>query len=185
MILSDRDIAERMILNPGLPDRWIDVSPVPERQAMQPSSIDLRLSSRIKILPNQTDANEFTWLDYDIRKEDHADLGYPMMPGQFLLACTLETVKIPTDMVARIEGKSSWARLGLLTHLTAGYIDPGFHGQVTLELHNVGDFILYLNPGVYICQIMYQMMTSPALRPYGSPGLGSHYQGQSGPTAAR
>lgn len=183
MILSDRDIAHRTF-PPGVPGWSIGITPRPAPQAFQPSSIDLRLSEDIKINPEQVGREEFIWHPLNITK-NYPVTGYPMMPGQFLLASTIEEVNIPTDLTAQVEGKSRWGRLGLGVHKTAGYIDPGFRGQITLELENSGEFMLYLKPGAYICQIIFHQMTSPAARPYGSEGLGSHYQGQSGPTPAR
>ena len=106
-------------------------------------------------------------------------------PGEFVLGSTLERVKLGNDVVARLEGKSSLGRLGLLIHSTAGFIDPGFEGHITLELSNVATLPIAIFPGMKIGQISFYQMTTEAEFPYGSPELGSKYQGQSGPTASR
>jgi dCTP deaminase len=108
-----------------------------------------------------------------------------LLPGQFVLGHTLEFVTLPADLAGRLEGKSSLGRLGLLTHSTAGFIDPGFTGQVTLELSNLSEESIPLTPGQQIGQFCFIPLTSPARRPYGSPGLGSHYQGQRGARPSR
>jgi dCTP deaminase len=110
--------------------------------------------------------------------------GYELAPGACLLASTVETLHIPDDLVARVEGKSSIGRIFLSAHVTAGYVDPGWNGQITLELVNHGPFTLILYAGMRIAQVNFTRLTSPCKRPYGSPGLGSHYQGQHGPVAA-
>jgi dCTP deaminase len=107
------------------------------------------------------------------------------MPDQFLLASTVQEVWMPDDLVAQVNGKSSLGRLGMTVHITAGFIDPGFRGTVTLELKNLSHSVITLRPGMPICQLVFFQMTSPADRPYGSEGLGSHYQGQIGVTASR
>jgi dCTP deaminase len=108
---------------------------------------------------------------------------FKLRPYMMLLGHTLETVKVPNNLAVRVEGKSTWGRRGLLVHLTAGFIDPGFCGEVTLELLNVGPDSIELVPGTPIAQLSFHLLSGPAWRPYGSPGLGSHYQGQTGPTA--
>lgn len=105
-----------------------------------------------------------------------------LRPGEFMLASTNEVFVIPSWLAARVEGKSSWGRRGLLVHATAGFIDPGFRGDITLELANIGREPLRLVPGMAISQVSFHELSTPARRPYGSPGLGSHYQGQRGPT---
>jgi len=110
---------------------------------------------------------------------------FVLHPGEFVLAATVETLALPDDVVARLEGKSSLGRLGLLIHSTAGYIDPGWEGTITLELSNVANLPILLTPGMAIGQVSFMMMTTPVDRPYGSPGLGSRYQGQKGPTPSR
>ena len=106
-------------------------------------------------------------------------------PGEFVLGSTYEQVTLPDDVAARLEGKSSLGRLGLLTHSTAGFVDPGFSGHVTLELSNVANLPIVLTPGMAIGQISFMTMTTPVDRPYGSPELRSRYQGQSDPTPSR
>ena len=110
---------------------------------------------------------------------------FALHPGEFVLGSTLERVALPDDLVGRLEGKSSLGRVGLIIHSTAGYIDPGFEGQITLELSNVATVPILLYPGMRVAQISFLTMTTPAERPYASPGLESHYQGQTGPTESR
>lgn len=140
------------------------IEPPPADRAFQPASVELTLSG------------DYCWSGRQRRVEE-----LWLSRGDFILASTLETVKIPDNLVAQVNGKSSLARKGLVIHQTAGFIDPGFHGQVTLELSNVGEPIR-LTPGMPICQLAFMLMTSPAQRPYGHKALGSHYQGQQGPT---
>jgi dCTP deaminase len=123
----------------------------------------------------------------DLTKLIEVEAGDPFMlhPGEFVLGSTLERVKLGGDVVARLEGKSSLGRLGLLIHSTAGFIDPGFEGHITLELSNVATLPIAIYPGMKIGQISFYQMTTAAEYPYGSPELGSKYQGQSGPTASR
>lgn len=160
MILSDRELWEAqekyLLVAPWNPDH------------LQPASIDLTLG------------NEF------IVNGAHYALSAacPIAPREFLLATTVESVSVPPHLVAQINGRSSWARKGLIVHTTAGFIDPGFVGQLTLELYNVSADTLYIPLGERICQIVYGQLTSQAMRPYGSEGLGSHYQGQTGTTPA-
>lgn len=168
MILSDRDITNRMY--PGLGDRAIRILPWPAKERFQPASVELTLSNEAWIISKGekcTIPAADTW---------------SLEPGQFALGSTVEKVRIPADLVGQLNGKSSWARLGLIVHTTAGFIDPGFEGNITLELANLGSRTIYIPVGVPICQLVFFQMTSPALRPYGSEGLGSHYQGQAGPT---
>ena len=111
--------------------------------------------------------------------------GFVLHPGEFVLGSTLETVSLPDDLAARVEGKSSLGRLGLLTHATAGFVDPGFTGHVTLELSNVATLPIMLWPGMKIGQLAFFRLSSSSENPYGSERYGSHYQGQRGPTASR
>jgi dCTP deaminase len=157
MILSDRDIATR------LADGSLIIDPLDYSiDPIQPASVDLRLSDCG--LSNGT-----RWIN----------------PGEFMLACTLETVHIPADLVAQVNGKSSLGRLGLSVHITAGFIDPGFQGQITLELHNCSQKIIQLPRRMKICQLMLQRLATPAERPYGHPSRKSKYQGQTGVTPSR
>lgn len=192
MMLSDREIAAR-IWQPCRPPGWsLHVSPKPAISCMQPASIDLTLHSKIKVeWGDENIWRPLVWTEVDIAGYDHfhgddrhgqPQTGYPIMPGQVVLASTAERFVIPNDLSARVEGKSSLGRLFVTTHQTAGFVDPGFVGDITLEIVNVGPVVQYLQAGMKICQISFTQLTSPALRPYGSDGLGSHYQGQAGPT---
>jgi dCTP deaminase len=159
VILSDQELLEGQHVY-GLVDPW-------EPSNVQPASIDLTLG------------NEF------IVNGAHYALSAscPIAPREFLLATTVESVYVPPHLVAQINGRSTWARRGLMVHTTAGFIDPGFRGTITLELYNVSVNTLYIPLGERICQLVFSTLTSPAMRPYGSAGLGSHYQGQTGVTA--
>ena len=181
MILSDRSIREAVV------DGRIVVDPY-EPDNVQPSSIDLRLDRYFRVFRNHTTRV------IDVR-EDQEDLTelveigegqcFILHPGEFVLGATAERLGLPDDLVARIEGKSSLGRLGLLIHSTAGFIDPGFHGHITLELSNVATLPITLYPGMRIGQVSFLTMTTPAESPYGSTGMGSKYQGQRGPTPSR
>jgi dCTP deaminase len=181
VILSDRTIREQ--LDAGR----IGIDPLGPN-AVQPSSVDIRLDNSFRVFLNHTR----TVIDV---KEDLSDLtqqvdieegeAFILHPGEFVLASTREVVTLPDDIVARIEGKSSLARLGLLIHSTAGFIDPGFSGHITLELANVATLPITLYPGMKIGQLSFMTMTTPADVPYGSPELGSKYHGQRGPTPSR
>ena len=181
MILSDRSIRE------ALDAGHIVIDPLDEG-AVQPSSVDLRLGHGFRVFRNHTmshidvkqDLSELTSL-----VEVDADDPFILHPGEFVLGATLERVVLPDDLVARLEGKSSLGRLGLLIHSTAGFVDPGFDGQLTLELSNVANLPITLYPGMRIGQISFQRMTTPADRPYGSGELGSKYHGQRGPVPSR
>lgn len=181
MLLSDRDIlaeidAGRVSLDPFEPDM------------VQPSSVDVRLDRFFRVFDNHL----YPHID---PAEDQPDLTRPvepvgqepfiLHPGEFVLGSTYEVVGLPDDIAARLEGKSSLGRLGLLTHSTAGFIDPGFSGHVTLELANVANLPIKLWPGMKIGQLCFFRLTSVAQHPYGSERYGSRYQGQRGPTASR
>jgi dCTP deaminase len=181
MLLSDRDIkaeleAGRVGLDPYDPTM------------IQPSSIDVRLDRYFRLFDNHKypyidpaeDQPELTQL---LESED--DQPFILHPGEFALASTFEQVTLPDDVAARLEGKSSLGRLGLLTHSTAGFIDPGFSGHVTLELSNVATLPIKLWPGMKIGQLCFFRLSSPAEQAYGSSAYGSRYQGQRGPTASR
>ena len=184
MILSDRTIREdlaagRIVLEPF------------DETLVQPSSVDVRLDRYFRVFLNHTMAvidvkqnlEELTRL-VEIPESD-PDRAFILHPGEFVLGSTLERVALPDDAVARIEGKSSLGRLGLLIHSTAGFIDPGFDGHITLELSNVASLPITLYPGMKIGQISFLKMTTPADVPYGAGVLGSKYQGQRGPTPSR
>lgn len=170
MILSDRDIRAAMqrLENPLIIDPGFD----PGR--LQPASLELTLDG----------TNYSPLLGELYGPHPVGDVGI-LDPGSFVLGCTAETVHIPTDLVAQVNGKSSWARKGLIVHTTAGFIDPGFKGQITLEMVNLGPCPIKIPIGAPICQLVFFQMTSPAERPYGHPQLGSKYQGQQGPTPSR
>ena len=181
MLLSDRDIRKelaegRVVLDP-LDDAMV-----------QPSSIDVRLDRFFRLFDNHKYAVIDPAQDQpDLTRlvEVDGDDAFVLHPGEFVLGSTFETVTLPDDVAARLEGKSSLGRLGLLTHSTAGFIDPGFSGHVTLELSNVATLPIKLWPGMKIGQLCFFRLSSPAEHPYGSDRYGSRYQGQRGPTASR
>jgi dCTP deaminase len=180
-VLSDRTI--RAELEKGR----IVIDPLDDG-AVQPASVDLRLSGSIRVF--RSTSKPFI----DVREpvdgltelvEIAAEEPFVIQPGTFFLGATLETITLPDDIVGRVDGKSSLGRLGLLVHATAGYIDPGWTGQLTLELSNQSQMPIALFRGMRIAQISFLRLTTPADRPYGSSGLGSKYQGQTGPTPSR
>lgn len=181
MLLSDRDI--KVELDAGR----IGLEPL-DPAMIQPSSIDVRLDRLFRLFDNHKyayidpaeDQPELTHLI-----ETKPDEPFILHPGEFVLGATYEQVTLPDDVAARLEGKSSLGRLGLLTHSTAGFIDPGFSGHVTLELSNVATLPIKLWPGMKIGQLCFFQLSSPAETPYGSSAYGSRYQGQRGPTASR
>ena len=181
MILSDRSLHE------AIADGHIVIEPFDE-SCVQPSSIDLKVGSLFRVFRNHTagvidvkqDLEELTELI-----EISEDGVFMLHPGEFVLGSTLERVVVPDDLVARIEGKSSLGRLGLLIHSTAGFIDAGFDGHVTLELANVASLPITIYPKMKIGQLSFMTMTTPADQPYGSGAKGSKYQGQRGPTPSR
>jgi dCTP deaminase len=154
---------------------------------LQPSSVDLHLDRSFRVFRN----NRYAYIDVRQSQPDLTELlsiaddePFILHPGEFVLGQTVEWVELPDDLVARLEGKSSLGRLGLLIHSTAGYVDPGWKGNLTLELSNVASLPIALYYGMRIGQISFFQMSSPVERPYGSVGLGSKYQGQSQPTAS-
>jgi dCTP deaminase len=181
VLLSDRDIraelsAGRVVLEP------LDL------EMVQPSSVDVRIDRYFRLFDN----HKYPVIDPALEQpeltrlvEVKPDDPFVLHPGEFVLASTFETVTLPDDIAARLEGKSSLGRLGLLTHSTAGFIDPGFSGHVTLELSNVATLPITLWPGMKIGQLCFFRLSSPAEHPYGSERYGSRYQGQRGPTASR
>lgn len=181
MLLSDRDIlaeidAKRVALEPFDPDM------------VQPSSVDVRLDRLFRVFEN----HKYPHIDPsedqpDLTRvvEPEGDEPFILHPGEFVLGSTYEVVTLPDDVAARLEGKSSLGRLGLLTHSTAGFIDPGFSGHVTLELSNVATLPIKLWPGMKIGQLCFFRLSSPSEHPYGSARYGSRYQGQRGPTPSR
>jgi dCTP deaminase len=181
MILSDKTIREE------LANGRIVIEPLHE-EYIQPSSVDLTLDRYFRVFRNHTmrvidvkeDQEELTEL-VEIKDDDV----FILHPGEFVLGSTAERVGLPTDIVARLEGKSSLGRLGLLIHSTAGFVDAGWDGHLTLELSNVANLPITLYPGMKIGQISFLKMTTPADNPYGSKAVGSKYQGQRGPTPSR
>ncbi len=181
MIFSDKSIRE------AIDGGSIVIDPF-EPSYVQPSSVDLRVGNGFRVFVN----HRYSEIDPRSPQSDLTSLievedGAPFMlhPGEFVLGSTYERVKLPEDVVARLEGKSSLGRLGLLIHSTAGFIDPGFEGHITLELSNVATLPIAIYPEMRIGQISFYAMTTAADFPYGSPELGSKYQGQTGPTASR
>ena len=181
MILSDRTLRDeiasgRILIDPFVADN------------VQPSSIDLTVDRYFRVFRNHT----ARVIDVKENQEDLTELVeigsddvFILHPGEFVLGATAERIGVPDDLVARIEGKSSLGRLGLLIHSTAGFIDPGFDGHITLELANVANLPITIYPGMKIGQVSFLRMTSPAEHPYGSKAAGSKYQGQRGPTPSR
>jgi dCTP deaminase len=155
---------------------------------VQPASIDLRLGDSFRVFHNhRATAIDLRDPPSNLTEEVVMPEGdaFVIHPGEFCLGRTLEWVQIPNDIVARIEGKSSLGRLGLIVHATAGFCDPGFEGTLTLELNNLTRVPIRLYPGLPIAQLSFMTLDRPAARPYGSPGLGSHYQGQRAATESR
>ena len=181
MILSDRDIraaieAKRITIDPFDP------------AAIQPSSVDLHVDRFFRTFHNA----RYPYIDVKKPMDDLTELvdvkedePFILHPGEFVLGSTLECVTLPDDLVARLEGKSSLGRLGLLIHSTAGFVDAGWNGHLTLELSNVANLPITIYPTMKIGQISFYKMSSPADNPYGSKKVGSKYQGQEGPTPSR
>ena len=181
MVLSDRTI--RRLLGEGR----IGIDPYDEA-LVQPSSVDVRVDRWFRVFRN----SRYPYIDVKKEQEELTELveiddetAFILHPGEFVLGSTLERIQLPDDLVARLEGKSSLGRLGLLIHSTAGFIDPGWDGHVTLELSNVANLPITIYFGMKIGQISFVQMTEPAETPYGSGALGSKYQGQQGPTPSR
>ena len=181
MLLSDRDIATE------IEDKRIVLDPY-DVEMIQPSSIDVRLDRFFRVFENHRYPHIDPAADQpDLTRavEPQGDEPFILHPGEFVLGSTYEVITLPDDVAARLEGKSSLGRLGLLTHSTAGFIDPGFSGHVTLELSNVATLPIKLWPGMKIGQLCFFRLSSPADNPYGSAKYGSRYQGQRGPTPSR
>jgi len=181
MLLPDHELAA------AIKEDRLGVSPF-DPDLIQPSSIDVRLDRRFRVFNNQ----KYTHIDPSKQQDDLTsavevgdDESFVLHPGEFVLASTLEVISLPDDLAARLEGKSSLGRLGLLTHSTAGFIDPGFSGHVTLELSNVANLPITLWPGMKIGQLCVFRLLSPSERPYGAGATGSRYMGQEGPTPSR
>lgn len=181
MVLSDQTIKDEIARG------GIVVRPFNEDD-VQPASIDLHLDAQLRVFRNYSEP--FVDLNKDLpdlTEIEEIDTSAPFIlhPGEFVLGNTLEHIELGANVVARLEGKSSLGRIGLLIHSTAGFVDPGWQGTLTLELSNVSRLPLTLYRGMPIGQISFQYLTTEAERPYGSAGLRSRYQGQSGPTATR
>ncbi|HEX6355127.1 dCTP deaminase [Actinophytocola sp.] len=181
MLLSDGDLRKE------LASGRLGVDPLDEAM-IQPSSIDVRLDRFFRVFNN----TKYTHIDPRQQQDDLTTLvetvddeSFVLHPGEFVLGSTFEAVQLPDDLAGRLEGKSSLGRLGLLTHSTAGFIDPGFQGHITLELSNVANLPITLWPGMKIGQLCLFRLTSAAEHPYGSQQAGSRYQGQRGPTPSR
>jgi dCTP deaminase len=181
VIFSDRSIRE------ALEQGRIEIDPL-DTAFIQPSSVDLRVDSAFRVFEN----HKYPHIDPREPQEDLTKLievgdgdSFILHPGEFVLGSTFERVRLGIDIVARLEGKSSLGRLGLLIHSTAGFVDPGFDGYLTLELSNVANLPIAIYPGMKIGQISFYQMTTDADNPYGSGEAGSKYQGQRGPTPSR
>ncbi len=181
MLLSDRDILAE------IEEKRVQLEPFDD-EMVQPSSVDVRLDRFFRVFENHRYPHIDPAEDQpDLTRavEPDGDEPFILHPGEFVLGSTYEVVTLPDDIAARLEGKSSLGRLGLLTHSTAGFIDPGFSGHVTLELSNVATLPIKLWPGMKIGQLCFFRLSSPARHPYGSEKYGSRYQGQRGPTPSR
>jgi len=180
VVLADATI--KRLLDSGR----IEIDPY-DPALLQPSSVDVRVDRYFRVFRN----NLYPFIDVKRPQEGLTELveigeePFILHPGEFVLGSTLERVRLPDDLVARLEGKSSLGRLGLLIHSTAGFIDPGFDGHVTLELSNVANLPITIYSGMKIGQISFVELSEPASSPYGTGDLGSKYQGQDGPTPSR
>ena len=180
MVLSDRTI--RRLLDEGR----IGIDPYDE-ELLQPSSVDVRVDRFFRVFHNA----RYPFIDVKQPMDDLTELveidsePFILHPGEFVLGSTLERIRLPDDLVARLEGKSSLGRLGLLIHSTAGFIDPGWDGHVTLELSNVANLPITIYHEMPIGQLSFVQLSEPADMPYGTAALGSKYQGQAGPTPSR
>lgn len=179
MILSDRDILKR------IEKGEIVIEPF-ERKNLQPSTVDLHLFDEIRVF------NSFKTGVIDLKEKVEASQvvkigedGLVIHPGEFFLGSTEERIVLPNDIAAKLEGRSSLGRLGLIIHATAGYVDPGFSGWLTFEISNLSRLPIKIYAGMRIAQICFFQMSSEVLNPYGSKSLGSKYQGQKGPTASK
>ncbi|WP_080791699.1 dCTP deaminase [Corynebacterium pacaense] len=181
MLLSDRDIAK------SIDSGDLGIEPF-DAALIQPSSIDVRMDRFFRVFNN----SKYTHIDPKLKQDELTSLvevadgdAFVLHPGEFVLASTLEKFTLPAHLAGRLEGKSSLGRLGLLTHSTAGFIDPGFSGFITLELSNVANLPIMLWPGMKVGQLAIFQMSSAAENPYGTGKLGSKYQGQRGPTPSK
>lgn len=183
-ILSDKTIKEY------LDEGKIVIDPLKDEKQIQPSSVDMRLGDEFKVFKvirqpyiDPKDPDEVAeYMESTTVAEGDA---FIIHPNEFALATTYEYVKVPNDLVARVEGRSSMGRLGVTMHVTAGYIDPGFEGKITLEISNIGAMPVALYPGQRVCQIVFETMTTPSEIPYGHPDRNSKYMGQVKPESSR
>ena len=181
VLLSDRDLRSEIAAG------QLGIEPF-DASVVQPSSVDVRLDSLFRVFNN----SRYTHIDPKLPQEELTTLvevegeePFILHPGEFVLGATLEKFTIPNHLAGRLEGKSSLGRLGLLTHSTAGFIDPGFSGHITLELSNTSNLPIALYPGMKVGQLAIFKLSSPAENPYGSGAVGSKYQGQRGPTPSK
>lgn len=183
-ILSDRDIKKY------LKEGKITIDPLEDEKQIQPSSVDMRLGDEFKVFKvirkpfiDPKDPEDLaSYMESTVVPEGDA---FIIHPNEFALATTYEYVKIPDDLVARVEGRSSMGRLGVTMHVTAGFIDPGFEGRITLEISNIGAMPVALYPGQRVCQLVFETMTSPSELPYGHPDRNSKYMRQRRPESSR
>ena len=183
-ILSDKDIKK------FIADKKIVIDPLEDEKQIQPSSVDLRIGDEFKVFKvirkpyiDPLDEEDLSsYMESSIVPDGEA---FIIHPNEFALATTHEYIKVPGDLVARVEGRSSMGRLGVTMHVTAGFIDPGFEGKITLEISNIGAMPVALYPGQRVCQIVFETMTSPSEKPYGHPDRNSKYMGQKRPESSR
>lgn len=183
-ILSDKTIKEY------LEEGKIVIDPLKDEQQIQPSSVDMRLSDEFKVFkvirkPYIDPKDEEDIAEYMESSTVPEGEAFIIHPNEFALATTQEYVKVPDDLVARVEGRSSMGRLGVTMHVTAGYVDPGFEGRITLEISNIGAMPVALYPGQRVCQLVFETMTTPAELPYGHPKRNSKYMNQLKPESSR
>ena len=183
-ILSDKTIKEY------LEEGKIVIDPLKDEQQIQPSSVDMRLGDEFKVFkvirkPYIDPKDEEDIAEYMESSTVPEGEAFIILPNEFALATTQEYVKVPDDLVARVEGRSSMGRLGVTMHVTAGYVDPGFEGRITLEISNIGAMPVALYPGQRVCQLVFETMTTPAELPYGHPKRNSKYMKQLKPESSR
>lgn len=186
-ILSDKDLKDVVEKENAV---YVDQGPeIKTDLQIGPSSMDLRLGYEFGVLNTRkiemVDTKDMKKYSDYMKKEKHStEEGVIVHPGEFILGSTLETVNVPSDLVARVEGRSSYGRLGIIVHATAGYIDPGFEGDITLEIQNLGNAPVKLYPEDRVCQIVFETMTGEAENPYGEK-KDTKYMGQTGATSSR
>lgn len=183
-ILSDKTIKEY------LKEGKIVIDPLKDEQQIQPSSVDMRLGDEFKVFkvirkPYIDPKDEEDIAEYMESSTVPEGEAFIIHPNEFALATTQEYVKVPDDLVARVEGRSSMGRLGVTMHVTAGYVDPGFEGRITLEISNIGAMPVALYPSQRVCQLVFETMTTPAELPYGHPKRNSKYMKQLKPESSR